>query len=333
MYYLICFIVTVISLIWLINNGYSKKTTILVFGMAMSVGNGGYCALSASRNLEEALLANKLCYVVGMFVPMLLFLIMCEVCRVKIKNLILTIMTIIQITLYMSVCSIGRLKIFYTSAEIHIGRLGTYLTRSYGPMHTVYAVSLIIYMILSLIVAVRSLSKKNIVNVNYIELMLAVNTVTCVMYLIERFINLDIELLPIMFTIGFILNIIPLYNIQKYSLESNTAFIQERFITSAYIVFDMKLRYRGCNEYARELFPELESWALDRKIPGNGGRFNTYLRQPLLKFIRDENNTPKMVERFTIKDESYVQITRNLISDKGRKIGYILEIRNITEYQ
>ena len=57
-----------------------------------------------------------------------------------------------------------------------------------------------------------------------------------------------------------------------------------------YIFIDKKLRFMGCNDRAYEFFPELKEWELEKKLPGKGGRFNTYLRQPLYKYIEQEED-------------------------------------------
>lgn len=331
MLYCICFLITAIGLLFLVNFGASKQVNIVLFGVVMTVGNAGYFALYESKNLEEAILANKLCYLIGIFVPLLLFLIMCELCHIRIKNAFVALMLIVQFVIYLSVCSIGYSGMFYKTVEISITDGGTNLIKTYGPMHTAYIITLVLYLLLSMVVALMSVSRKRGVNVTDVGMIVGVDIIAAVIYMVERYIKLDYELLPIVFTIGFFFNIVPIIKNNIFSVENNRELLAEKFSDSAFIVIDKKLKYRGSNDYAKMLYPELIDWKLEQKIPGNGGRFNTFLRQPLLGFVRD-GKSDSITGKFNWKDEYFEYVIRKMRINSNRFIGYIMEIRNISEY-
>ena len=73
MIYLICFLVVLAMLLYLIGYGRSIGIWTVVLTASIAIGNGGYYALATSSNLQEALLANKIAYVIGVFAPITIF--------------------------------------------------------------------------------------------------------------------------------------------------------------------------------------------------------------------------------------------------------------------
>ena len=70
-YYSIATIITFITLIIMIYFFENKKLNIyfLIISLIMTVASCGYVALAVSENAREAILANKLSYLGGCFVP------------------------------------------------------------------------------------------------------------------------------------------------------------------------------------------------------------------------------------------------------------------------
>lgn len=113
-------------------------------------------------------------------------------------------------------------------------------------------------------------------------------------------------------------------------MEENKDIIASKMEGTAYIVFSKKLAYMGYNEYAGILFPELLEWELEKKIPGNGGRFNTFLRQSFMKYVETNQEHPMQGTPFTIKDRTIHYTVKHLYNRK-RKIGFVIELTDVTD--
>ncbi|MBQ9605712.1 MAG: hypothetical protein IJV16_00850 [Lachnospiraceae bacterium] len=85
MIYLICFAVTIILILVIVAYGRAAGTNLTILITSLAVGCGGYYALSMSKCLSEALLANKLVYVTVTLAPMCAFLVMCGICRMAVR--------------------------------------------------------------------------------------------------------------------------------------------------------------------------------------------------------------------------------------------------------
>ena len=73
MIYFVCFCITLILLALMITYGRTVDINAALVIISIAVGNGGCYALSVSEGLGEAVLANKIVYVMGAFAPMLAF--------------------------------------------------------------------------------------------------------------------------------------------------------------------------------------------------------------------------------------------------------------------
>lgn len=326
MIFLACFCISIIFLLIVIGNGKKVGINFFLLIAVIAIGNGGHYAVAVSQNLQEAILANKLAYVIGCFAPMMVFFIICNICRVRISGIAGTIMYSVQMIVYFSVLTTGVSDIFYKSVEYHRGETFAYLTKTYGFMHTVYLITMIGYTLAGIVVGLVSLNRKNVVSRTNVCIVLMANALSVGVYMTERFVRLDIELMPVVFVIALIIISIPLFRIYNYSITTVRSDFDDRYRRTGYIIFDNKLRYMSANEFAQELFPELEEWEIEVKIPGNGGRFNTFLRQPLMAFVRMEEHDKLYNGIFEYKDMKYRYQIGTIFSSNKRQYGYCIRL-------
>lgn len=84
-YYFIAVILSVINLAIVIYRDDAKKTNsyLRILLTIACVANLGYLALGVSTTLEEAILANKISYIGGCFMPPIMLESMCSLCNIK----------------------------------------------------------------------------------------------------------------------------------------------------------------------------------------------------------------------------------------------------------
>lgn len=75
MLYLVCFLVSVLIFLWSVAINENMKINQILLIIITVIDNGGYYTLASATCLETAILANKLTYLIGIFAPMLIFLI------------------------------------------------------------------------------------------------------------------------------------------------------------------------------------------------------------------------------------------------------------------
>ncbi len=328
--YLICFLISLLVVIGIIYVGNNLSASQLLLLTAMVVGNGGYYALAVSKNLEQAVLACKLTYVIGMFVPVLVFFIVTEICAIHLKSWIKALLFYIQVMLYLMACTIGSSTLYYKDVEYHCVNGVAYLTREYGPGHIFYTISMAVYLVAVIVVAAMSMKRKNIVSSKNVDAVIVLEALTIACYALERATNLNVEIVPVADTVTLIFLMWIIMRLHTYSISENHSIINKKLKETGYIVFDKKLKYMGCNDAAAELFPELLEWEVERKIPGSGGGFNTYLRQPLMHHISNEKKNAALDKPFCIKDSYYKCEVSDIIRKKN-VVGYYIEINDVTQ--
>lgn len=331
MLYLVCFLISVLIFLWSVAINENMKINQILLIIITVIGNGGYYVLASSTCLETAILANKLTYLIGIFSPMLIFFNICEICKIKLRHFVVVILYTVQMLLYMSVLTIGSGDLFYKTVEFHVGSNGGYLTKTYGPLHSIYLLMFFLYFVMSLWASAYSMKNKNKVSYKNVDILIFMSILIAGTYLIERMLHLKFEFVPFAFTIGLLAILISITKTMQYAVEENRDIIEAKLEGTAYIVFSKKLAYMGCNEYAGTLFPELLEWELEKKILGNGGRFNTFLRQTFMKFVESKQEQPMQGIPFTIKDRTFRYTVKHLYNRK-RKVGYVIELMDVTEF-
>ena len=330
MIYLVCFSVALLLLLYIMTYGRIVDYNLMLLTVVVAVSNGGYYALSVAKTLPEAILANTISYVLGIFSPMLLFFIVCGVCKIQLPNPVIGIITLIQILIYASVCTVGRLDIFYTSVQMHLTETGTYLTKTYGPMHTVYLISLAFYTLANIAVAVYSIRRRTAVSRINVDILLFVDLFSIGVYANERMVKTPIELMPVASTITLVIMLIPLVKVAIFSPYNNVEIVDTEFNNKGYLVFSKQLKFMGCSEYAKTLFPEITEWEIEKEIQGNGGKFNTYIKPDFMEFVKDDKLDKSPVRVYKYNDNVFSYEIGKIF--RGQSLmGYYIRVMDVTD--
>jgi hypothetical protein len=333
MIYLVCFCITLSLLLFVVAYEKAIDVNIILLMAVVATGNGGYYALTCSHNLEEAILANNMSYVIAIFAPLILFLIICNICHVSIPKIASSIMYGIQIVVYLCACTAGKSDLFYRNVQFYKNGSMAYLVKEYGPLHTLYLVFFILYTVAGIIVAIYSYNRRTVVSHINIDIILFMDLLVVGVYFIERFIFLHIELIPIFLTISIAVILIPLIKISVFSLHSNQNLLEYKLNKIGYIAFDKRLKFMGCNDYAKVLFPELETWELEKKIPAGGGKFNTFLRQPLMKCVESITSKEKAESAYEFRGQKFFYEIMPIYISGQLLIGYMILVSNADFYE
>ena len=330
--YLVCFLASFVVLLHVLRNIERYSCNHLLFVMTLAIGDGGYFALANSKNLAEAILAYKITYVIGCFVPMCLFFVVCEFCKLKLNDILKTACMIVQMLIYLCVCTIGYSSFYYKSIEFHLENGVAYLTKEYGPVHVVYVVMMALYFVAVIVVAAKSTKMKNRVSSKDLDVIIVLEFVSICCYLLERVVDFDFEIIPIVTTVNLLIVMFTIEKLQIFSITGNSQLMEEIINENGYIILDKKLHYCGCNEAASEVFPELLTWEIEKKIPGSGAKFNTYLRQHLVNYIDSKQTGKLQGEPFSIGDKTYTYSINVMTGKRNKAIGYVIGISNLSKF-
>lgn len=267
-YYFITAVLAVINLFILIFVFEPKKTNyyFMILLLLFALTNGAYLAIAVSTGLEEAVLANKISYLGGCFMPPIILFLICAICNYTIRPWLRCLLYTYSAVVYFSVLTIGYSNIYYDRIYLEKFMDATVLGHTYGPAHKLFYVILYGYLITQVVLLVYSLVKKRAVSRYSLGALLIMEAVTISLFIAGRIVNSNIEIMPLVYVIdGWFF----LYMYQRgmiYNVEDNIAGSFAKQGTYGYIMLDTKLNYLGCNQTAGNIFPGISECVVDHSI-------------------------------------------------------------------
>lgn len=326
-FYLVCFLVSFFLLIGFIcsDERHSLQQNLLL--VITVIANSGYLALAASSNLQEAVLANKITYAGGCFLPMTSFIVVCEICRIRVKSVMLFVMYLVQTLLFLCICTIGYSDIYYSTVSYHMRNGVAYLTKTYGPVHALYVATLFGYVLACIVIAVWSLFRKTVVSYKSAFIILGVFLFGAAGYTVERLLGWQLEIMPMCYTVIFLGVFVPVHKISTYDVFENLKRVRD---DRGYVSFDRKLRYMGCNDFALGIFAELKEYTLEDEIPADNSLFYAKVFPAVREYARGRQAEKRLI---TVGEHFYDISVSPIGKGKAGKTGYMLEISDVTERQ
>lgn len=197
-------VIAIISLLLIV--GYCsliKERDIWFVLMFISVFiiNAGYLTMSLSDTIAEALLANRISYLGSVFLPLCMFMIIMNVCKVNHPKWVTCLLFVISIAVFVIAASAGYTDWYYSDASIVFYDGAARLVKEYGPLHIVYHVYLFVYFASMAAIIVVSVLNKKVFPIKHAILLLCAVFGNILIWLIEQGIDLEFEFLSISYII------------------------------------------------------------------------------------------------------------------------------------
>lgn len=290
----------------------------------MALANGGYLSIAISTSLQEAVLANKIVYLGGCFVPPVLLFSICVICNYNVADWLRSLLYTYSFFVYAMVLTIGFRDFYYS--EVFLDKLGnaTVLGHAYGMGHGFFYVIIYGYMVMGIVLLVYSLKKKYAVSRKSLYAMIVMESINCVLFICGRNLNPAFEIMPFMYVAdGWILLYLNrramMYNIEDCIISSLGK--QESY---GYIMFDNHKNYLGSNSIAGKIFPEILDCKVDLQIK------NKPEVEVVLHWINEYSTGLRENFSYEIGDRHY-QCRIERIWHKEKASGYIVEIQEDTD--
>lgn len=197
-------VITIISLLLIV--GYCsliKERDIWFVLMFISVFiiNAGYLTMSLSDTVAEALLANRISYLGSVFLPLCMFMIIMNVCKVNYHKWMTCLLFVISIAVFVIAASAGYTDWYYSDASIVFYDGAARLVKEYGPLHVVYHVYLFVYFASMTAIIIISVINKKVFPIKHAILLLCAVFGNILIWLIEQGLDLEFEFLSISYII------------------------------------------------------------------------------------------------------------------------------------
>ena len=298
--------------------------------------NLGYFMMYDSLDSQAALVALKLIYAGGCFLPWLMTLCIASHCGIRLNLGVRMGCFALSAALYGTVLMIGRSQSFYRSMTMLQQGSALVMQKEYGPMHTVYYGVMALYLLADLALIAYSYRKKTQVSRRILFLLFLPIPTAMLGYAANHFtIRFGYEIVPLTYLAAqivylFIAQRMVVYNVSDMVIESLMESSNTGFIT-----VDFKGRYLGSNETARQILPDLRLLRVDGPVDRT-----LQLRDTVAVWIEDFKADPEAEKKLVFRcggengqDERIYSVTVDDLSDGGKSHGYQIFLADDTQNQ
>jgi DNA-binding CsgD family transcriptional regulator len=188
------------ELVYCLNKNMRDRWYLLLFSSVLVV-NLGYLLLSVSGSVEMALHANRLAYLGSVCLPLSFLMIIMNTCKIQYAKWLPKVLIGLAVLVFLITASPGILGIYYKKVWIEQLHGITVLNKVYGPLHPFYAVYLLGYFSAMLVAIFYAVIKRRVTTPAYSVILAAAVFINICVWLVEKFISVEFELLSVSYII------------------------------------------------------------------------------------------------------------------------------------
>ncbi len=328
-FYFIVFALSLLLALKCLIQNKNIDTLFMLFFCSIIVNCAGRYFLAASEGLEMAIWANKFLYIGGVYTPVLAVLVLARLCDIKIPRILAGFMISFSTIVLGFVLTIGKYDIYYKNVELAHGNGYSYLIKTYGPMHILYPIMMVVYAIIMLLFMYMAFQKRHYISFRIVTTMSVTCLAIIIIYILERLTGLTISLLSVGYLIGIYMLIRQFNYLNMYDMSSNIIATVDKMKEYGYIVFDDKYRFISANPMIKQLFPEINQWEVDKAVKAS----DSFLYDDVIKYLVECNGTVGNSKIIHVKNSFYQLSIREITYAKKGRIGYLLEFTDRTVEQ
>ena len=160
-YYNIAFLIALfLSMAYVMHYQKHFDVCITAIFLLIPISNLGYIIRATSETLSQAMLANSIIYMGGCFLPFFLTFSILSLCDIKVKPFMRTVILSVNSLLFFFILTTDTNHLFYKTVRFNKHNGIGVLTKTYGPLHTVYYVLITLYLLAGLITIIYSFFRR-----------------------------------------------------------------------------------------------------------------------------------------------------------------------------
>ncbi len=175
-----------------------------LFG-CIATANCGYFLLAICDSIIVAKFANGLSYFGGAFSVLVMLQIIYDVCQMRRRRWLGWVLQFISAAVFALAASGDWLGLYYRSVSLENINGMTRLVKQYGPLHSIYALYLLSYIILMVTIIVYAAKGKRLVSPKYTLFLLVAVLLNVGVWLVEQLVDVDFEFLSISYIVTAVL--------------------------------------------------------------------------------------------------------------------------------
>lgn len=177
------------------------KWFLLLFSSVLVV-NIGYFALSTSRGLEGALMANRVAYLGSVFLPLSMLMIIMEATKFCYHKRLPVRLFALAAVVFLIASSPGILDLYYKEVTFVTVGGASALDKVYGPLHFIYAVYLVCYFSAMVAAIIHAFVRKKLESAGHAVILAIAVLANLGVWFVEQLTDFDFEFLSISYIIS-----------------------------------------------------------------------------------------------------------------------------------
>ncbi|MCR4736330.1 MAG: HD domain-containing protein [Treponema sp.] len=328
-YYILLFAISLLyvgiyALLW--HKRFSVFFT-LIFAF-IPIANLGFLFTNTASTLEGAVIGIKLSYIGACYLILFIVYSILDLCKVNTKKWIHLLLLLISTLVFMPTLFIGHSQLFYKSIRAEFINGQIYLTKNYGICHTIFNIQIMLYLLMSIVITLYTIKKKNDASRVILHILLWSEFITIFMFFGAKLLHLSFDLVPLAYVIAETCFLLVIRRIALYDIEGTVIDTIALNGETGFISFDKRFNYLGCNKLSESIFPELKKIKIDTKATKNQF-INDELILKIQDFIKDNSKD----HFFKEAGEKIYQIDIRYLYGGNTKRGYMLYIQDDTQDQ
>lgn len=321
MFYLVVFLLSLVVMGRVFIRNKNVDTVYILFCVLVTTNCLGRYMLASAETLEMAIWAQRFQYVGGCYAPLLIVFILSRLCSAKMPKWLSGILTLYSSIIMGLVLTIGKSNIYYHHIELKQGNGFSYLEKVYGPFHALYPAMMVIYAVVMVFYMVVAMKKKEKISFRVAVTICVIGFSFILMYILERLLQTDVTFISLGYLVGIIFVNRYFERVKMYDISIGVSGSVEEMKEYGYIAFDTAYCYVSSNEFVRKLFPEIEKWQIDKKVPCS----DSELYRNVIEYLYQWNESTDEKKYISVNDSLFQVEIRGLSYGRKDRIGYLLE--------
>ena len=299
------------------------------------IANLGYLMEMTAKTKEGFIYGTKIEYIGGCFLILFINLCVFRLCGINIRRWIRTVFFVLTMILFLSVLSIGYYPIFYKGLSFEKVGNETVVIKDYAIMHNVFYGVLILVIALGIGAIIYTYVAEKPVSKTMLFLLAVPELLSIAGFLGNKMFFKSNYILPYLYVVAQLVYLLIIKRMALYDIIDTVIESMAETGQTAFISIDMKHRYLGSNETAKNIIPELRSMGIDKKIDDN-----KYFKRNIshwLKHFEEDNsvNTNLYIKRNikNLDEVTFYKVEVDYLYYGSKKKGYQIILRDDTKNQ
>lgn len=293
---------------------------------AVLISDFGAMQLMSASTLETAIYANQTSYVGSSFSIFFMFMCIADLCKVTIKRIYQIIFIVYGCVLLGLTSTTGTFNLYYKSMQLVQSHGISHLVKEYGPLHTLNPLYLLVTTVLCFALIFDAFKRRRDVSYKTSAMLLLVLIFIVTLYVVEKSLHWQIEILPIGYMIGQGVVLLLLRKISLYDVEGLTKESLAESRTHGFVLCDSDGMFLGSDEDAKIWFPEINELPIDMAIKEE----NTPFLQQLGRWVRGEDE--QKIVHFDVQD-LVIEARYSVLHEHRHKSVVCIYLRDDTQQQ